>query len=512
MNTRVRLAPSPTGSLHIGTARTALYNYLFAKKQKGTFVLRIEDTDRSRSTKEYEDNIKDGLKWLGLGWDEGIDTDGNYGPYRQMERLLIYKKYINQLLAEDKTYPCYCTTEELEAERKDMEAKKQPPKYSGTCSELTEQQRVALKKEGRVPVIRFRIPKNIGKRSYTDLIRGKIEEDISLYGDFVIVKSDGVPLYNIANVIDDHEMKMTHTIRGEDLLPSTIKQILLYEALGWKPPEFAHIPLILNADRTKMSKRKNHATVNWFRENGYLPEALLNFIVLLGWNPKTNEEVFALHELVERFDLAQVHKSGAIFDQKKLDWLNSQHIKRLDLEDLTQRMIPYLIEDNVLQPMYVTDEPIATGYGTTITETYLHVPTQREVSFTELMRIVNLIRDRLITLRGAGEACAFYFEVQPHEVKDLNWKDNSLETTTNVLQFSYKLFENTKDADWTKDMLEKIFFPTIEKSEWGNGDVLYPLRVALTGLQRSPGPFEIAETLGKKETLHRVQQALQKIA
>ena len=496
---RVRLAPSPTGNLHIGTARTALFNYLFAKKQKkGKFILRIEDTDQSRSTKAYEDNIKDGLTWLGLAWDEGVDKGGEYGPYHQMERLSLYHTYINRLLAESKAYPCFCSPEELEAERGKMEAQKIPPKYSGRCGTLTQDARAAFKKEGRQPTIRFRVQTEVGKRSYADLIRGNVQEDTSLYGDFVIVKSDGIPLYNIANVIDDHEMRITHVIRGEDLLPSTIKQLLLYEALGWNPPEFAHIPLIFNPDRTKMSKRKNHATVNWFRENGYLPEALLNFIVLLGWNPKTNEEVFTVQELVDRFDLAQVHSAGAVFDEQKLNWLNGQHIKKLSLDDLTRRVIPYLLEAGVLQSQNDADS-------------YLSAATKKEVVFSDLMRVVSLVRDRLTNLCETGKSIAFYFSVEPYVAHDLNWKANSLETTHATLVCSRELLQGIDTKNWKKDFLEKKFFPAIAKNNWGNGDVLYPLSVALTGLKKSPGPFEIAEALGKEETLVRVNVALQKL-
>ena len=326
MTVRVRIAPSPTGPLHIGTARTALFNYLFARRNGGTFILRLEDTDAARSTIEYERDILDGLHWLGFEWDEGpevagLPARGPYGPYRQMQRLNSYREAAERLLREDKAYYCYCTPEELAADRLAQEAAHQPPHYVGRCAHLTSAERRAREAEGRKPVIRFRVGEGVVE--FDDIVRGHIAIDKSaLGGDLVIVRSDGTPLYHFTVVVDDAAMAITHVIRGEDHLSNTPKHILLFEALGAELPKFAHLPLILNRDRTKMSKRKSQTAIDDYREEGFIREALVNHLALLGWSSGSEEEVFSLEELVERFDLERVHAGGAIFDRERLEWLN----------------------------------------------------------------------------------------------------------------------------------------------------------------------------------------------
>lgn len=325
---RVRFAPSPTGPFHIGGARSALFNWLLAKKYTdGKFVLRIEDTDRVRSTKESEENIKAALKWLGLDWNEGIDVGGEYGPYRQTERLDIYKKFTDKLLAEGKAYYCYCTEEEIEAERQALRAQNKMPLYGGHCRNLTPEQIAKYEAEGRKPVIRFRTPCDQSVK-FDDMVRGKMSFDSNGIGDFVIVKADGIPVYNYAVVIDDALMHITHVIRAEEHLSNTPRQVVLYEALGFPVPKFGHISLILGKDHTKMSKRHGATSVEQYKNLGYLPEAIVNFLALLGWAPQSEQEIFSIDELIKEFSMDHVAKNPAVFDIDKLNWINAQYMKK----------------------------------------------------------------------------------------------------------------------------------------------------------------------------------------
>src|SRR6476469_1747201 len=346
---RVRIAPSPTGPLHIGTARTALFNFLHARHVGGTFVLRLEDTDVARSTVEFEKDILDGRHWLGLDWDEGPEVAGEpahgpHAPYRQMERLPLYAAAAERLLADDLAYPCYCTPEELEADRKAQEAAKQPPRYVGRCAHLTPAERAAREADGRHGALRFRVGE--GVVAFDDIVRGRVEIDVSnLGGDFVIVRADGTPLYHFTVVVDDAAMEISHVIRGEDHLSNTPKHILLFRALGHAEPAFAHLPLILNADRSKMSKRKSQTAMSDYIAEGFVREALVNYLALLGWATGTEEEVLSIDEIVERFELTDVHKGGAVFDRERLEWLNGQWIRRLDPDDLVDRLRPFVEAD-----------------------------------------------------------------------------------------------------------------------------------------------------------------------
>jgi len=330
-NVRVRIAPSPTGYLHVGTAHTALFNWLFARHNKGTFILRIEDTDLARSTKEYEENIIEGLKWLGLYWDEG--------PYYQTQRLDLYRKYADELLKKGLAYYCYCTPEELEERRKEALAQKKPPRYDRKCLYLSDEERARYEREGRKPAIRLLVPE--GKTVFNDIIRGEIEFNNEDIGDFVIMKSDGIPTYNFAVVIDDYTMGITHVIRGEDHISNTPKQLFIYNAFGWTPPEFAHLPLLLGPDRSKLSKRHGVTSVTEYKKMGYLPQALVNYLALLGWTPEENREIYTVEELIELFDLRRVTKNPGIFDVTKLEWINTQHIRRLSLEELADLTYPF---------------------------------------------------------------------------------------------------------------------------------------------------------------------------
>ncbi|MGA9173388.1 MAG: glutamate--tRNA ligase, partial [Thermoactinomyces sp.] len=340
---RTRYAPSPTGHLHIGGARTALFSYLQAKKNGGDFIVRIEDTDTERNVPGADEKQMAMLKWLGIEWDESVDVGGPYGPYRCMERIDIYNRYIDQLLEEGKAYLSYATQEEIEKEREEQLARGETPKYSGWDRDLTPEERARFEAEGRVPSVRFRVPE--GKTIvFDDAIRGTVKFESDGIGDFVIRRPDGRPTYNFAVVIDDALMKMTHIIRGEEHLSNTPKQILIYEALGFEVPQFAHIPLILNAEGKKMSKRDESIIqfIDQYKELGYLPEAIINFIALLGWSPEGEEEIFSIDELIQLFSLDRVSKAPAIFDTGKLKWMNGQYIKKAPLERIVELAIPYL--------------------------------------------------------------------------------------------------------------------------------------------------------------------------
>ena len=342
---RVRYAPSPTGHLHIGNARTALFNYLFARNQNGKFIIRIEDTDQKRNIEGGEESQLRYLKWLGIEWDESIDVGGEYGPYRQSERTEIYQKYTEELLEKGLAYHCYCTSEELEKEREEQQANSQMPRYSGKCRNLTAEQRAELEGEGREPSIRFRVPSNT-EIKWNDIVKDEVSFESEGIGDFVIVKKDGTPTYNYAVAIDDYLMKMTHVLRGDDHISNTPKQILVYEALGWTPPVFGHMTLIVNENRRKLSKRDESIIqfIEQYKELGYLPEALFNFITMLGWSPVGEEEIFSKEQFIEIFDPARLSKSPALFDTSKLRWMNNQYMKKLDLDEVVALSVPHLVK------------------------------------------------------------------------------------------------------------------------------------------------------------------------
>jgi nondiscriminating glutamyl-tRNA synthetase len=340
---RVRYAPSPTGHLHIGNARTALFNYLFARSQQGQFIVRIEDTDVKRNVEGGEASQLKFMKWLGIEWDESVDKDGGFGPYRQTERLDIYRQYWQQLLDSGQAYKCYCSEEELEQEREEQIARGETPHYSGKHRELTPEQQQAYENEGRIPSIRFRVPAN---RSYTfeDMVKGAVTFEGDGFGDFVIVKKDGIPTYNFAVVLDDHLMEISHVLRGDDHISNTPRQLMIYEAFNWEPPIFGHMTLIVNQQHKKLSKRDESIIqfIEQYRNLGYLPEALLNFIALLGWSPEGEEEIFSTEELIQAFDASRLSKSPAVFDPDKLSWMNNHYIKKTDPERIVELAIPHL--------------------------------------------------------------------------------------------------------------------------------------------------------------------------
>jgi glutamyl-tRNA synthetase len=459
---RVRIAPSPTGKLHVGTARAALYNWLFARKFGGDFILRIEDTDKARSKPEYEQDIIDHLKWLGLNWDEG--------PVRQSERLSNYKPHFEKLINGGKAYYCFCSNEELEENRRQAQRAKMAPVYSGKCRELSKSIAEKRLASGEAAIVRFKM--SPGVITFKDIIQGDISFDSATIGDFSIAKNLESPLYNFAVVIDDNEMKITHVIRGVDHIANTPKQIALQEALGFNKPEYAHLPLLLNADRSKMSKRASSTDVADFKEQGYLPEALFNFLALLGWHPKNNrDEVMTKDELLKEFELERVQKGGAIFDLEKLKWMNSQYIKRMPAVELSRRL------------------------GLKPEETNL--------------KIIDLARDRMKTMSDFKSLTFFLTEIPHYEPQLLIWKTMPREKTRRNLAQAQNVLKSISNDDFTASSLEKSLADLMERE--GKGEVLWPLRVALSGQKSSPGPFEIMEVLGKKEVSRRISDAVKKL-
>ena len=495
---RTRFAPSPTGFLHIGSVRTALFNYLFAKKYQGIFVLRIENTDKERSKPEFEENIIEGLKWLGIEWDEG--------PYRQSERRDIYAKYLEKLLKEGKAYHCFCSEEELEVQRQEQMSRGLAPRYNGKCAKLSPEEVERNLSEGKKSVIKFKILAK--KIVFEDIIRGRIEFDTGLMGDISIAKDLKSPLYNFAVVVDDFEMKISHVIRGEDLLPNTPSQILLQEALGFSQPEYAHLPLILGPDRSKLSKRHGAVAVGEYKKAGYLPETLINFLALLGWNPGTEREIYSLTSLIKEFSLPRVQKGGAIFNIKRLDFLNGFYIRQKSLEKLTELCIPYLTEKGLIVPIWGQKELIV-GIAKSPTEItgYQIVETKEKISFEALEKIISIYQERLKKISEITELTDFFFKEKLNYNKGLLcWKNMTDKEIPKSLDKLKEIFSKIKEADWTKKNLENILMPAAE-GMGERGRLLWPLRVALTGKEASAGPFEIAEILGKEKTLKRLKQA-----
>ena len=526
---RVRFAPSPTGFLHIGLTRTAFFNYFFAKKNQGSFVLRIEDTDTERSELRFEEDILESLKWLGIEWDEGpiaiaqnqkskkilqgvSDSKnqkyiGDYKPYRQSERLDIYTKYLKKLLNEDKAYYCFCSKEDLEAMRQYQMSRAQPVCYNGKCSQLSEQEQKKFLAESKPFVIRLRTSNE--KIVFKDLIRGQVEFDAeNLGGDFILAKDFNNFLYNFTVVIDDFEMKISHIIRGEDHIANTAKQILIQRALGFPQLEYAHLPLILGTDRSKLSKRHGAVAIKEYRKQGYLSEALVNFMAFLGWNPGDEREIFSLSSLIKEFSIEKVQKSGAIFNIKRLDYLNGFYIRQKSLEKLTELCLPYLIEAGFIELQSKHSEK--EYYGQIIKEinTIYFLPfLKKTVSFDYLSSIIALEQERLKKLSEISELTDFFFKDKleyPQEL--LKWRDMSVKEIDIFLDKLEKIVSKIDIKKFQRENLKKILMAEAEKIG-DRGKLLWPFRVALTGKKASPGPFEVAEILGKERTLFRINLA-----
>lgn len=478
---RVRFAPSPTGDLHVGNARTALFNWMFARHHGGSFILRIEDTDESRSALSYQTNLLADLKWLGLSWDEGPDTGGNYGPYRQSERLDIYADHLKKLIAADLVYPCYCTEKELEEERQALILSKRMPRYMGKCRNLSEKERTALAVQGRKPAYRFKVPQT--SIEYTDLIRGLIKIEGEAIGDFIIVRSNGMPAYNFAVVVDDHLMAVTHVLRGEDHLSNTALQIMLYRAFGFEPPAFAHHSLILGKDHAKLSKRHGSVSVGEFRKQGFLPEALMNYLGLLGSSFTEGREVLSQSQMIEAFSLERASRSGAVFDEEKLRWLNGIYIRGLTPDELISRLGPFLrdagYEADKLEPQWFT-------------------------------RVIETVKDELVTLADIGEHIEIFFDDR-YKISSDAGQVLAAESARKVIGVFDEFLADA--AGSPRDIYAAAIKHAKEESGFKGRDLFMPVRAALTGKVRGPELDKVFAILGKdsaRERLRRAKQLLNK--
>lgn len=482
-NIRVRLAPSPTGKFHIGTARTALFNFLFARKFEGKFIVRIEDTDKERSEEIYTKDILEGLKWLGLQWDEGPEVGGAFGPYFQQEREGIYEQYIEQLLEEKKAYKCFCSADQLAKERQDQMDRGEAPKYAGTCRHLSEGEIADHEKRGDSFVVRFVVePQSV---MIKDLIRGEVQFDADLFGDFVIVRSDGTPLFVLTNTIDDALMEISHVFRGEEHLPNAAKQILLAQAMNFLPPQYGHFPLIFNADRSKMSKRKDPVSVmDDYRDKGYLPEALINFLALLGWNSGTEQEIYNIDQLIAEFQIERVGKSPSIFDPEKLMWMNGYYIRNSLVGDIALSAKPFIKKQEILEA--AAKDP------------------------DYFLKVIATVQDRLKTLAEVEEYIAFFYETPDYNADILIPRKSSKENAATALKAAEQAVTDLKSM--ASDESEVALRTAARDVGLKDGELLWCVRAALTGQEASPGAFEMLEVLGKPEALKRLATARKKLS
>ena len=482
---RVRFAPSPTGMLHIGGARTALFNWLYARHYNGTFVLRIEDTDQVRSTEEAVNVILEGMKWLGLDWDEGPGKGGEYSPYYQMQRLHLYQKYAEQLLKDKKAYYCYCTREELAESREKQSKENKSLKYDRRCLNLSEEDKKRYEAEGRKPVIRLKIPTK--KVSFNDLLRGEVTFDGGLLSDFVIMKSDGIPTYNYAVVIDDALMKITDVMRGDDHISNTPKQIVIYEALGFDVPKFAHIPMIMGEDHAKLSKRHGAASVMEYRKMGYIPEALVNYIAHLGWSSGSNREIFSVEEIAKEFTLDKISKHAAVFSMEKLNWFNSEYLKKMPIDFLTKMLLPFLKEANYIE----NEENLSPAKNDYIKE------------------VLKLMQGRIKNFSQFIDYADYFFvdkiDIEPQAFDSVL----SEEGVPGILQTLKEKLSALKC--WNEESIENAVREVVSSLQIKGGKIIHPTRVALSGKKVGPGLFELMVVLGQDKTVKRLKVAIEKI-
>lgn len=482
---RVRFAPSPTGYLHIGGARTALFNWLFARQTNGMFMLRIEDTDEARSTDESVNAILESMKWLGLDWDEGPGKENpKYGAYFQMQRKDqgVYRKYVDQLIAEGKAYPCYCTPEELEQKRQIAQANKASQKYDGTCSHLTPEQRAQKVAEGRSAVIRFRMPVE-GKVIFDDIIRGHMVFENAQLDDFVLMKASGVPTYNYACVIDDHTMDITHVIRGDDHLSNTPRQVHIYRALGWELPVFAHLSMILGQDGTRLSKRHGHTAVLEYRTEGFLPEALINYLGLLGWSTEDSQQLFEQSDMISKFSLERCAKNAAVFDPVKLHWMNGEYIRKKAAPELIKAFFDWVS---------VTGKQDMIGsWDRTLVE-----------------KTITLEQDKAKLLSDITGLIDFFF------VNNVEYRSEAVEkvfkTQTAKAVIEESIARLLKQSDFSAPALEQWARDLAAEKGFKAGQVFHPIRVAISGRTQGPSLFHMMEIMGKDETVRRMQVCLTK--
>ena len=470
---RVRFAPSPTGDLHLGNVRTALYNWLYARHMKGVFILRVEDTDKVRSTPEYCEELMDIMTWLGLKWDEGPRAGGPHAPYKQSERTKIYEDHLDKLKAKGVVYTCYCTEEELELERKRQLGRGHMPKYGGKCKKLTPEERKKLDAEGKTSVLRFIVPP--GEVVVQDEVRGEVVFPDDQIGDFVLTRSDNSPTYNFTVVVDDALMKVTHVVRGEDHLSNTPKQILLYKALDYEPPKWAHLSIIKGPDGQKLSKRHGETSVESYKAKGYLPEAFLNYLALLGWAPKSGE-ILSLDEMAAEFDLTHVGKSGAIFDPVKLHWMGSQYIARIPLEDLTRAILPYLEQAQLFNR------------------------NQARTHFEKLKQIVDVVRTNLGCFSDIVKETFYFFSDELHFETA---QTEEMRAQKPLLEAYQKAFGGFP-GDFNGENFLKIVKEVGKQMNLKGKALYHPLRLAMTGREDGPELVKVAPLLGKDEIVKRL--------
>ncbi len=481
---RVRFAPSPTGYPHVGNIRTALFNWLFARHNKGSFIVRIEDTDVARRVEGAEAAILEGLRWLGLEWDEGPGVGGDYGPYYQSQRVELYRQAAERLVAQGDAYHCYCSPARLEEIRKEQARRKQQIGYDRHCRDLSPQERAQKEAEGITPVVRFRTPLE-GQTRFNDLIWGNVVFEHSTIDDLVLLKSDGYPTYHLANVVDDHLMEITHVLRAEEWVSSTPRHLLLYQALGLEPPQFAHLPMILGPDRAKLGKRHGAVSITDYSELGYLPEAMANFLALLGWSLDDRTEIMSRQELIDNFSLERISRTGAIFNRDKLDWMNGVFIRKLSHEDLLRKIMPFL-------------------------ESRLPKGVKRPISQQYVGRIVPLIQERINTLAEAATYADFFFIDTPeYEASILVGKKMTRETTLEALRAAEERLSSLESFD--HDLLEDTLRHLAGDLGLKTGQLFGLLRVATTGRSATPPLFETMAVLGKERCLKRIRVAVAKL-
>jgi glutamyl-tRNA synthetase len=481
---RVRFAPSPTGRPHVGGIRTAMFNWLLARHTGGRFILRIEDTDVARKVEDAVAYIMDGLKWLGLDWDEGPDIGGEYGPYYQSQRLDLYQQAAERLVAQGDAYYCYCSPERLEEMRKEQVARKQPPGYDRHCRDLSARERAKKEAEGIVPVVRFKVPLE-GQTRFHDLIYGDVVFEHITIDDFVLLKSDGYPTYHLANVVDDHAMKISHVIRGEEWVSSTPRHLLIYRALGYEPPQYIHHPLIMGPDHAKLSKRHGDVSILEFREKGYLPETMFNFIALIGWSLDDKTEIMTRQELVENFSLERIGKTGAIFNREKLDWMNGVYIRSLSIDDFTRRALPFL-------------------------EKSLPPQVKRPLDAEYVRRMMPLVQERARTLAEVPELTGFFFaDKLDYDTDLLIGKKMTKELAIGALEASSWRLKSLSDFD--EESLENLLRPLAEELGLKTGQLFGALRTAVTGRTAAPPLFQTMAVLGKERCLDRIDVALARL-
>jgi len=497
-NVRVRYAPSPTGYPHIGNIRTALFNWLFARHTGGKFIVRIEDTDVTRKVRGAVEAILDSLRWLGIDWDEGPEVGGDYAPYVQSERLDLYHKHVQKLLEGGHAYKCYCSAERLARMRAEMDERKESMRsYDRRCRNLSQEERDKLEAQDITPVVRFKTPLE-GQTSFNDLIKGEVTFDNSTLDDLVLLKSDGYPTYHLANIVDDHLMKISHVLRADEWLSSTPRHILLYSVLGYEPPLFAHLPMILGSDRSKLSKRHGATSMTKYRDQGYLPQAMMNFLALLGWALDDKTEIFSKEELIQHFSIERISKTAAIFNKDKLDWMNGVYIRNMSIAELTEQLLPFLERD-------------------------LPTEVKRPISAEYVQQIAPLIQERLTRFGEAAEVFGFFFvDELVYDADLLLGKRLMKETAVAALEAALQRLTDL-DADWDgtgrdakklaedAQSLEEVLRPLAAELGLKTGEFFGLLRVAVTGRTAAPPLFQTMAVLGRERCLRRIEAALGKL-